>query len=115
MSISEAKILAIKAVRTARNEARDARFDESFSPQTREQLEELYTTLDKTEDDLILTEMDEGLREVEKSAQKIEEINQKIGETNEQLERISKAIEIATKSLKLLIKIATTATGAGII
>jgi phage-related tail protein len=114
MSISEAKILVIEAVRTARNEARDARFNESLSQQTRKQLEELYTTLDKAEDDLILAELDAGLGEVEKSVQKIEDINQKIGETNEQLERISKAIGIAARGTKVLIKIATTAIGAGI-
>jgi DNA repair exonuclease SbcCD ATPase subunit len=115
MSINEVKILAIKAVRTARNEARDARFNESFSPQTRERLEELYTTLDKTEDDLILSEVDEGLGEVEKSAQKIEDINQKIEETNQEFERISKVIDVAAKSLNLLIKIASAPTSAGLI
>jgi phage-related tail protein len=115
MSATEAKIVAIRALRTARNEVRDERFNQSLSPQTRDQLEELYTTLDKAEDDLIMTELDQGLGEVEKSVQKIEEINQKIEETSEQLERISKAVDIAAKSLKLLIKIATAATGAGII
>ena len=115
MSISEAKMLVIEAVRKARNEARDARFNDSLSPRTREQLEELYTTLDEAEDDLILTELDEGLGEVEKSIEKIEEINQKIEETNEQLERISKAIDIAARGLKVLIKIAASATGTGII
>jgi DNA repair exonuclease SbcCD ATPase subunit len=115
MSISEAKMLVIDAVRTARNEARDARFNESFSPQTRKQLEELYSTLDKAEDDLILAELDEGLGGIEKSVQKIEDIDKKIEETNEQLERISKAIDIAARGLKVLIKIATTATGSGMI
>lgn len=115
MSISEAKIFAIKAVRTARNEVREARFNESFSAQTREQLEELYTTLDKVEDDLILSEVDEGLAEVEKSTQTIEDINKKIEEANEQFERISKVIDVAAKSLNLLIKIVSAAISAGII
>jgi predicted nucleic acid-binding Zn-ribbon protein len=111
MSIDEGKILAIRAVRVARNEIREARLNESFSSSTRKQLEELYTILDKVEDDLILSEVDEGLSEIEKSVKKIEDVNSKIKETNQQFDHILKVVDVAARSLNLLIKMTSTATG----
>ena len=115
MTIDETKILAIKAVRTARNEVRDARLNEAFSGVTRQQLEELYTTLDKLEDDLILSEVDEGLDEMEKSVDKIEDINKVLDKENKQLEYIAKVVDVATKRLRLLIKVASIASSSGVI
>jgi hypothetical protein len=115
MTINETKILAIKAVRTARNEVRDARLNEAFSILTRQQYEELYTILDKLEDDLILSEVDEGLDEMEKSVAKIEDINKVINKENKQLEYIAKVLDVAAKSMRLLIKVASITSSYGVV